>query len=307
MMVIAVVIMSDREEPFLPACLESVADAVDLVALNDNGSAEENPNMEAVISSRLYRAKKVRVIKSPFRGFGPARNKCLELVLDLRPERPWVLMLDCDEVHTWGLTALTRGILPRLPESIGGVDVYTRQFMRTFDYYTAVEIRHNFLFRLHPETRWEGAVREKLVGAEGKRICLPYTFFHYGGAMPSRAVLDKLKTCARYGDLTYKMEDLERLDPERFLDGESGRVLNFKGTHPPLAEAVIRLLMQEREEDIRLFDALVQKAREDPRVRLKNVLSKLNFSFRVKGRFLQSLFLFWNNNRALRSLGELFS
>ena len=56
-MVIAVVIVSDREEPFLPACLESVADAVDLVALNDNGSAEENPNMEAVISSRLHRAK----------------------------------------------------------------------------------------------------------------------------------------------------------------------------------------------------------------------------------------------------------
>ncbi|MFH0800867.1 MAG: glycosyltransferase [bacterium] len=307
MMVIAVVIMSDREEPFLPACLESVADAVDLVAINDNGSAEENPNMEAVISSRLYRAKKVRVIKSPFRGFGPARNKCLELVFDLRPKTPWVLMLDCDEVHTWGLTALTRGILPRLSAKTGIVDVYARQFMRTFDYYTAVDIRRNFLFRLQPETRWEGAVREELVGAEGKRIRLPYTFFHYGGAMHPRAVFDNLKTFARYGDPALRMEDLERLDPERFLDGESGRVLNFKGTHPPLAEAVIRLLTQEREEDLRLFDSLVQKARKDPRVRLKNILSELDFSSRVKWSFLQSLFLFWNNNRALRSLGELFS
>ena len=125
--------------------------------------------------------------------------------------------------------------------------------------------------------------------------------------MPSRMVLEKLKIRARYGDPAYRMEDLEKLNPERFLDGESGRVLDFKGTHSPLAEAAIRLLLQEREEDIRLFDALVELAREEPKVRLKNILNELNFSSRVKGRFLQSLFLFWNDNRVLRSLGELFS
>lgn len=304
-MLTALVIMSGREEPFLPACLESVADAVDLVALNDNAPGEENPNMVAVRQSRLFREGKVRVSRSPFTGFGPARNACLCLLDDLRSSRPWVLMLDCDEVHTGSFSEITRRIIPRLPASIGGVDVYSRQFMRTFDYFSAVERRHNFLFRLGPETRWEGKVHEKLLGVPGERLCLPYSFYHYGNALAPESVLEKWKLYAACGDPTFGAERLGKLNPSSFLDGESLRVLPFRGRHPVCAEEIIRELRERRREDFARFDAQAAQAGKNAWRRLRNALRIMDIWYRIEGRRVQMAARFRNDREILDAVRGL--
>jgi hypothetical protein len=304
-MIIAVVIMSGREEPFLSACLESVAGSVDLVAINDNASGDANPNMGAVRDSLLFKEGKIRVSKTPFEGFGKARNACLELIEDLRPDHPWILMLDCDEVHTEGLASITRKILPRLPESIGGVDVYTRQFIRTFDYYSAVERRHNFLFRLYPETRWEGSVHEKLLGVRGEKICLPYGFYHYGNALAPESVLDKWKLYARCGDPFFGMERLEGMDASTFMDDESMKVLDFKGRHPlPVGETLL-YLREARRKDFVCFDAQVAQARKSFFVRLKNSLRVFHFWYRIEGRRLQMSARFFGDRELMDAIRRL--
>lgn len=76
-------IITWNEARNLPACLESVAFADEVVVL-DSGSDDE--------TREIARARGARVAVEPFRGFGSQKNRCFELA-----RGDWILSVDADE------------------------------------------------------------------------------------------------------------------------------------------------------------------------------------------------------------------
>jgi len=254
--VFAVMLMGGREEPFLAACLESLYGAVDRIALNDNSGLEQHPNLSVVQQSRLFQNGQIDIIPSAFAGFGPCRELCLQKIRETAKAEDWIIFVDCDEVHTPQISAITRSILPYLPTKIGIVDGYFYQFFQFPRYITSLDHRHNLMFRFNPSISWEGQVHEHVVNLTGERFVLPYRYFHYGFLKSHDDISAKW---ALYGSLGDPVSGAQTADPIKVICGEARLAVEFFGRHPAVAEPYLKMAEAENADDYRVFQEAVQK------------------------------------------------
>ena len=242
----ATILVGAQSEPFLPACLESVAEAVDYAVVDLNGNYEENAKV--LESSRLYKEKRMRIEKSVFKDYSTARNNTFAM---LPPETEWIMRLDADEVHfPQDLQILIREIIPHLDDSIGMLDAYWLCFFHSFKYVTKLERRHDLFIRYHKGMKWERSIHEQLIGRQGKRLAAPYIFHHYANIKDPEEFLQKVNA---YIKLTAQESSLNKMlakDPmlelmkdkegrkealeimrARFLQ-EQDKIFLYNGQHP---------------------------------------------------------------------------
>lgn len=290
--------MGRKPEPFLRACLDSIHGAVDLLVLNDNSQDPEGPNMVTVKEHALYGEGKIHVIPSEFKGFGYCRSLCLDYLKELNAPSLWVLYLDADEVHPPALRAMTRGIIPSLPENIGIVDGYKYEFFQSRNYFLFCDRRHNLFFRFNPDIRWEGKVHEKPVNLRGHRVAFPYRYFHYGYLISAAAIKEKWKL---YSVLEEKSDSGE--DYDRYLRRDACRVLRFSGSHPAVARECLEAVENENRGGVERFERLVRENESVSKV--SRSLKRINVELNMKMRALQCALAFFSRSAVISGLGEL--
>ncbi|HEX4861955.1 MAG TPA: glycosyltransferase [Rhizomicrobium sp.] len=275
-------ILGVREEPFLSAMLDSIAEAASLLIVNDNSPAP-SPHEGTLAASAFGVEGRLFVDRTPFAGFDAARNVCLRLHGEL-DAGPWVAFIDADEVHSPAIGRIARR-LERVPQEYDFVDGYTWHFFGSFGYYTSIERRMMF-FRFHPELRWEGAVHERLVGARGKRIALPYIYAHYGHTLQPRRHAEKGRHYSSLGapGNVVREDELNSLDVVRYYTPVYPRLLRFTGKHPAAALATLNRLGSDLRGDHDLTATVVRS--QSSRVKLGNIFRKLNYELRWRGRSL---------------------
>lgn len=282
--VIALLIVGARHEPWLPATLESLAEAVDRLVVNDNSGDRGCKNRRALEASRLCQGGRLDIVEAPFVGFADARNRCLARIREIVPPTqapPWILKVDADEVHDERLCLVTRTLLPHVRPGIGVVDGYFLQFMQSMQYYTGLDRRHDLFFRLTPDMRWERDVHEQLHGVRGRRVCLPYVYFHYGYASDARAIVEKWRQYRDLGDPTFREHDPVVTD--EMFDNDIPRCLPLRRAHPPalgLLEATPPVIAQ--------FNARVEQRLRRPGARVAADARRLNHRLALFQRALQS-------------------
>lgn len=237
MSITAVMLMGAKQEPFLGACLASIRDAVDQLIVNDNSGLAEHPNLAVMRGSDLFRAGRVTIVPSAFLGFGPCRDLCLAEMRKTNETGRWVIFVDCDEVHTPSLRRITQRLLPRLPERIGIVDGYFYQIFQSPGLMQSLDHRHNLMFRFHPTIRWTGQVHEKLEGLTGRRLVVPYRYYHYGYLTPPSLIADKWRL---YGSLGDPQSGRQSESPSEYMRRDLERLTTFYGQHPTVATRPIR-------------------------------------------------------------------
>jgi hypothetical protein len=280
--VAAHLIVGAREEPFLPALLESIADVADVLIANDNSGLPESPNLAALHESRFGREGRMLLDRAPFVDFASARNRCLELHRR-GSAGAWVAFVDADEVHGPAAPRIASALHTVAP-SIDFVDGYTWHFFQSFDWYTSIERRMAF-FRFSPALRWEGSVHERLVGARGGRLALPYVYAHYGHVLAVRRHAEKGRLYARlgYAGPVVPEEELDRIDVAAYFRMFWPLALRFYGRHPIAARETIARLRARFGDEYRHTDRLVRAAQKPVR-RLVNVARRLNFEQRWRAR-----------------------
>ena len=292
--IIAILLMGQRPEPYLAAVLTSLEAAVDLLVVNDNGGAPDSINRRVLEGSELYRRGQVRIVEAPFEGFSKARNLCLEHIrsegLCDADAHTWLMMVDCDEVHGKDLSRLTRVVLPSLPQGVGVVDGYFVQFMQSFDYFISLDRRHNLLVRFNDNVRWIHDVHEQVQGLEGRRLCLPYVYYHYGYVMSNQQILEKWQLYQKLGDPSYTPEELQGVETARMFEHEISRCIRFTWAHPP----ALRVM---REELARVPDPASEFFNHQAAARLSQFvphltasLRRANYRLRVVWRAIQAVF-----------------
>ena len=237
MSITAVMLMGAKREPFLGACLASIRDAVDHLIVNDNSGLAEHPNLSIMQESELYRSGRVTIVPSAFLGFGPCRDLCLDEMRKTDEPGRWIIFVDCDEVHIPSIRQVTQGLLPKLPERIGIVEGYFQQIFQSPDCIQTLDHRHNLMFRFRPEIHWVGQVHEKLEGLTGRRLVIPYRYFHYGYLEPPKVVAEKWRF---YGSLGDQQSGRQSEIPVEYMQKELVRLHAFYGRHPEASLPAIR-------------------------------------------------------------------
>jgi hypothetical protein len=280
--VAAHLILGSREEPFLGALLDSLQGAASLVIVNDN-SPDPSPHATTLQSSAFGTQGRIIVDRTPFDGFAAARNVCMRLHA-LHAAGDWVAFVDADEVHGQAVSQIAAN-LNRVPPHYDFVDGYTWHFFQSFDYYTSIERRMAF-FRFRPGARWEGAVHEKLIGLEGRRIALPYVYAHYGHTLEPRRHAEKGRHYSSLGapGEVLREDQLDDFDVPTYFKPEYPRLLRFRGEHPLAARAALDRLREE----LRFYHELTGEiVRMQPATRkLRNAFRKMNYELRWRGRAL---------------------
>lgn len=281
--VAAHLILGPRPEPFLEALCASIADACDALIVNDNAP---DPSVHGPILEQTAFAHRGTLVRdrTPFTDFSSARNICMRLHA-VHDGGEWVAFVDADEVHDAGVLRIARN-LHRVPQGIDFIDGYTWHFFQSFRWYMSVERRMAF-FRFTPDLRWERPVHEKLVGAGGARLALPYVYAHYGWVIPARAHAEKGRQYLQLGapGRVVAEEALPEVAPENYFEfqGRWPRALRFTGEHPLAARAIIERLEHERAPEFAAIDRLI-RSRQPAAQRLKNAFAKLNYELRWRGR-----------------------
>ncbi|HTX59081.1 MAG TPA: glycosyltransferase [Verrucomicrobiae bacterium] len=275
-------ILGPREEPFLEAMLASIEPFVTTLIVNDN-SPEPSPHAGALSASTFARDGRLALDRTPFTGFAGARNACLS-VHARRNAGDWIAFVDADEVHGDLAVRIARN-LERLPAAYDFVDAYTWHFFQSFDFYTSIERRMMF-FRYRPGIAWSGAVHEQLQGLDGKRLVLPYVYAHYGHTLAPRRHAEKGRHYSSLGapGEVLREDELDDFDVERYFAPEYPRLLRFAGTHPPAARATLQRLAPA----LRAHHELTERvaAGQPAAIRLRNLVRKLNYELRWRGRAL---------------------
>jgi len=283
MRVAAHIIVGSREEPFLPALLESLRGAADAAIVNDN-SAGPSPHDATLRASWFGRNDRLFVDRAPFVDFSTARNHCLALH-DRVGAGDWVTFADADEVHGEAVRHIARN-LAGVPETYDFVDAYTWHFFQSFDLYTSIERRMAF-FRFKPALRWEGSVHERLRGLSGARLAVPYVYAHYGHVLPARRHAEKGRQYSALGQagVVVPEDRLDAIDPALYFKETWPVVLRFRGEHPPAARSVVAQLSEEYASE-QARAAELAAAAQPPPVRARNMLMKLNYEQRWRLRAL---------------------
>jgi hypothetical protein len=284
--VAAHLILGQREEPFLAALIDSIESAAGLLIVNDNSSGT-SPHAATLESSSFGKAGRLIVARSAFGGFATARNLCLQLHAK-HSRAGWVAFVDADEVHEAQTIATIARNLQSVPTDYDFVDGYTWHFFQSFDYYTSIERRMMF-FRFQPNLRWEAAVHEKLAGAGGKRVALPYVYAHYGHTLEPRRHAEKGRHYSSLGapGEVLREDQLDDFDVARYFQPEYPRLLHFDGAHPRAALPTLDWLRPQ----LRAYHQLTQRiVRAQPvAVKARNAIRKVNYELRWRGRALDPL------------------
>ncbi|HKU80666.1 MAG TPA: glycosyltransferase [Candidatus Tumulicola sp.] len=273
-------ILGSRAEPFLAATLESIAPCVAYLLVNDN-SPDPSPHDATLRASAFARENRMTVDRTPFDGFAGARNVCLRLH-ERCSGAGWVAFVDADEVHAAAVATIARNLGAVAP-GVAFVDGYTWHFFQSFDYYTSIERRMAF-FRFTPGLRWEGAVHERLTGAAGTRLALPYVYAHYGHTLEPRRHAEKgrhYSALGAPGDVLSE-DRLGDFDVAQYFAPEYPRLLRFDGAHPPAARSTLERLRPLLAQSHALTDRMVQA--QPPAIVARNAVRKLNYELRWRGR-----------------------
>jgi glycosyltransferase involved in cell wall biosynthesis len=118
---LSVAIITKNEAENLPACLESVTFAGQIVVV-DSGSTDDTLRIATAYGCEVYREE--------WRGFGPQKQSAID-----RCRRPWVLVLDADE----RIPEKTAGVVGKLVAGEGSAAGYS--FPRR-NYFQGRWIRH---------------------------------------------------------------------------------------------------------------------------------------------------------------------
>lgn len=261
--------------------LDSIGGVASVLIVNDNGP---DPSAHAAIlaASRFGKENRLVIDRTPFSGFAAARNVCMRL--HESSGAPWVAFIDADEVHGPAVRRIADR-LDRLPPEYDFVDGYTWHFFASFDYYTSIERRMMF-FRYRPGLRWEGAVHEQLLGLSGKRIALPYVYAHYGHTLEPRRHAEKGRHYSSLGaaGAVLREDQLDGFDVERYFAPVYPSLLRFRGVHPQAARPVLERLNAVLRPHHELTERLIRG--QPVRVKLANVVRKLNYELRWRSRAL---------------------
>ena len=264
------------EEPFLPACLESLHGNIDRAVINDNSGQDSHTNLSFIKNSKLYAEGRIDIINSPFLGFAACRNLCLDFIRKFAESDTWIFIDDADEVHpSDSLKIITNKILPNLPDEIGIADGYFYDFFQSPQYYQAFNHRHNLFFRFNPEIKWTRGVHEQLQGLQGQRLVLPYRFFHYGYLKPSCVVREKWHL---YGTLGDDVSGNQALNVEAVIDRMSQKVWRFDESHPEATFSCINDYYQYNAAEIERFETMVQLQRY---AKLRSANKKFRIQFKM--------------------------
>lgn len=258
------------------AMLASIAGFAGVLLVNDNGP-DPSPHAAVLNDSPFGRHNRLFIDRTPFTSFADARNVCLRLHAD-RSRARWVAFIDADEVHGPGIVPIAAG-LDLVPAAYDFVDGYTWHFFASFEFYTSIERRMMF-FRHRPNLRWEGAVHEKLLGLNGKRIVVPYVYAHYGHTLTPRRHAEKgrhYSSLGAPGDVL-AADELESFDVVRYFAPVYPRLLKFRGRHPEAAQSALERLAPALQKHHELTARIVSK--EPMRVKLVNLVRKLNYEMR---------------------------
>jgi hypothetical protein len=260
--------------------LDSIADAVSLLIVNDN-APDPSPHSSTLAASVFGRMGRLIVDRTPFAGFDRARNVCMRLHAE-HSRAPWIAFVDADEVHGPGIGVIARQ-LGGLGDEYDFVDGYTWHFFGSFELYTSIERRMMF-YRYRTGVAWKGAVHEHLIGLSGKRIAVPYVYAHYGHTLEPRRHAEKGRHYSSLGapGNVLREEELEDFDVVRYFAPVYPRLLKFDGQHPPAARATVERLRGR----LHAHHALTQRVvgRQPLTVKARNVVRKLNYELRWRSR-----------------------
>lgn len=149
----------------LPACLESVKWADEIVVL-DSFSSDETPEIAARYGCRFFQHR--------FLGYGPQKQLALE-----HTTHQWVLLLDADEMPSPELQVEIRALMQTTPPA-DGYEIPRQEQM--FWRMASVRSRMNHFLRLFDKTK--GRVSDMPVHAapkvEGRIARLRHPFYHFG-------------------------------------------------------------------------------------------------------------------------------
>lgn len=269
----------------MSAMLDSLTGAAALLIVNDN-APDPSPHAAILHASAFAKAGRLVVDRTPFSGFAAARNICLR-VHESNGGGDWIAFIDADEVHGDAVRRIARR-LGELPPQYDFVDGYTWHFFASFDYYTSIERRMAF-FRYRPDLRWEGAVHERLIGAPGRRVAVPYVYAHYGHTLEPRRHAEKGRHYSALGapGNVLREDELDDFDVAKYYRPVYPRLMRFRGMHPPAARSTIARLRPALREAHALTERIV---RSQPRtIKARNWLRKMNYELRWRGRALDPL------------------
>lgn len=265
--------------------LDSIADAADMLLVNDNARGT-SPHTATLNASPFGKRERLVVDRTPFSGFAAARNVCLQLHARY-DAGGWVMFVDADEVHGAPIATIAAR-LSGVPETYDFVDGYTWHFFGSFDYYTSIERRMMF-FRFDPRVRWEGAVHERLTGLDGKRVALPYVYAHYGHTLEPRRHAEKGRHYSSLGAPGEVLPEdrLGDFDVAEYFSPVYPRLLKFSGRHPSPALKTLDFLTPLLRKEHELTAKTVNSQRVS--VKVRNVLRRCNYEVRWRSRFMEPL------------------
>lgn len=271
-------------EPYLPATLASIANAVDVLAVNDNSGLARSSNVAAIEASAFAERGALRLERHPFVDFADMRNRAFAQLRAL-PEPPdWVLFLDADEIHGEQVRYVAREILPRLPRSVGNVDAYTYHFFGTYGWITDVARRFVF-YRYAPGLHWVNAVHEKIQGHSGTALVLPYVYHHYGNVLPPAMLARKHGRYFELGNPVPQPPGEGEATLDIYLANAAG-VRPYRRAHPAIARPTLARLGAEFALEFAALDDGF-RARRGPRERVAGALRETVEDLRVQLRRLE--------------------
>jgi hypothetical protein len=158
------------------------------------------------------------------------------------------------------------------------------------------------MVRYNDELRWTLDVHEHLHGVAGRRLCLPYTYHHYGYIRTPDHIVEKWKLYRDLGDPTYSDSALADMNPESMFEREVARAMHYTGTYPAPLEVLgdRSLLVDGRVEH---FHRLASAHLAHPVARSQAWLRDSNYRLRLFWRTIQWLF----ERRRLSDARRLFA
>ena len=282
-------------EPYLGASVAAIADAVDVLVVNDNSGLARSENVAVLEASAFAARGAMHVARTSFVDFADMRNRAFAAVTARERAPDWMLFLDADEVHGEQIRYIAREILPRLPADVGSVDAYTYHLYGTFHWMTDVARRFCF-YRYAPGLRWVNAVHEKIDGLRGASLVLPYAYHHYGNVVSPAALAGKYGLYYALGNRVPRPPDPADASVAMFLK-RAKDVRPYAGPHPAVVRPTLGALEREFAETFAVVDAGF-RARRTRSMRSAAGSRALNESLRVQLRRVEHPWLFRDATRA---------
>ena len=283
-MIAAHLIVGRTEESFLPALLRSLENVVERVVVNDNSGEPDGPNARVLAASAFARRGDLVLDRAPFVDFADARNRTLTLHQQLGLG-DWAAFVDADEVHRPVAATIARN-LARLPPDIAIVDGYTRHYFQSFRLYTSIERRMTF-FRVTPGLHWVGRVHERLAGVAGRHLAIPYVYDHYGAVSSLHRQAAKGRQYSSLGQAgpVVAEGDEDSVRAVDYFQTQWPLVLRYHGDHPA-AVAELQAQLERTERERYVWSERTAAAFQPPHVRAANLVRRMNFEYRWRGRAL---------------------